>query len=75
VSSLQKFRSWIGASRQRFALFFAFWMSVWMLAIEIVRHSEHGAYAYLVRVTVPAFVISYLVVLLIRSGPRSKRPS
>ena len=75
MSRLQRFRVWVQASRQRHALVFASWLTLWMTVIEAVRHTQPNTPARLGNVALLTFVVCYLVRLLMLLPSRSKKPS
>ena len=74
MSRLRRFRVWVLASPYRYALFWAFGMSVWVPTIEAVRH-EVVSLRELANSAILWFVVCYLVALLFSLPSRSKRPS
>ncbi len=75
MSRLQRFRVWVKASRQRYALFWAFGTSAGVTAIEGVRHYNTASFGGLANSAIEWFVVCYLLGLLMSLPSRSKKPS
>jgi len=75
MSRLQRFRGWVRASRQRYAVFWASGMSAGVTATEAVRHYDTASFRELANSAIEWFVVCYLLGLLMSLPSRSKRPS
>jgi hypothetical protein len=75
MSSLRKFRSWVGASRRRFTLFWAIFWSAWMLMCEVVWNREIHGFAQLALYGAVLFGVGYLVSLFVWAQWEAKRTS
>lgn len=75
MSRLQRFRIWVKASPYRYALFWAFSMSVGVPTIEALRHYDTASFRGFASSAIEWFVVSYPLGLLMALPSRSKRPS
>jgi hypothetical protein len=75
MSRLQRFRVWVGASRQRYALLWAFGTAASVTMIEAMRHHGTAGFRELASTAIEWFVVCYLVSLLFPLPSRFKRPS